>query len=329
MSSLTAEQLTGTEREVLRALGRGRTDAEIGRALAVTEQAVTGHVRRIQAKLGLRDRAAAIVYAFDHGITLPRTTPAPAARLRISVLGPVRAWHGAEALDLGPVRQQSLLAALVLRPDLPVSQAELLHRVWGLEPPLGNVVPVYVYRLRKCLHRGADPVIERDQRGYRFRATAVDLDLTGLTRIAAEAATAERAGDLAEAVRAYRRALALFRGDPLAGLLGPFAETERLRLTDRRVHLALRAAHCQLRLGRHAETLDELWALASVHPHHEPLAALLMRALSAGGRPADALALFDRVRDRLAADLAARPGPELRRMRQAVLHGAAGGPATP
>jgi DNA-binding NarL/FixJ family response regulator len=60
--------LTPRELDVLRLIGRGRTNAEIAESLVISEVTVKSHVGHIFAKLGLRDRAAAIVYAFDHGI---------------------------------------------------------------------------------------------------------------------------------------------------------------------------------------------------------------------------------------------------------------------
>lgn len=65
------EELTDRELEVLQAIAQGRTNAEIADALVISELTVKSHVGRIFAKLGLRDRAAAIVYAYDHGIVTP------------------------------------------------------------------------------------------------------------------------------------------------------------------------------------------------------------------------------------------------------------------
>lgn len=66
------EPLTARELEVLRAIGRGLSNGEIATALTISELTVKSHVGRIFTKLGLRDRAAAVVYAFDHGVVLPR-----------------------------------------------------------------------------------------------------------------------------------------------------------------------------------------------------------------------------------------------------------------
>jgi DNA-binding NarL/FixJ family response regulator len=63
--------LTEREHDVLRLMARGGTNAEIAAGLYVAEATVKTHVGRIFAKLGARDRAAAIVFAFDHGVVMP------------------------------------------------------------------------------------------------------------------------------------------------------------------------------------------------------------------------------------------------------------------
>lgn len=65
------EVLTSREREVLVALARGRTNSEIAAELVISELTVKSHIGRIFAKLGLRDRSAVIVWAYDHGLVRP------------------------------------------------------------------------------------------------------------------------------------------------------------------------------------------------------------------------------------------------------------------
>ncbi|MET3984359.1 BTAD domain-containing putative transcriptional regulator [Streptomyces sp. PvR034] len=328
------------EHEVLRRVGCGLRDDEIAAALALPEQAVAGQLARILVKHGLRDRAAAIVHAFDCGLVVPGRgprTPAVGAAVRgavartvtpgvrIGVLGPLQAARDGRPLDLGHLRQQAVLAALALGAGRTLSQQELRDGVWGTEPPVTNVVPVYVYRLRKTLRGegpdGPGPVIEHDRRGYRLVAGAVDVDVARLQELVARVEAADRAGDPAEAVRLCSRALELYRGEPLAGLPGPLAEWERLRLTERRIALAQRKAQWQQRLGRHSEAIAELFALSAAHPLNEPVAAMLMRALYRTGRRADAVGVFDRARRRLAEDLGVAPGRMLRRTHEVILRG--------
>jgi DNA-binding NarL/FixJ family response regulator len=64
-------ELTEREHDVLRHMARGATNREIGTALIVSEATVKSHVGAIFAKLGVRDRAAAIVFAYDHGVVGP------------------------------------------------------------------------------------------------------------------------------------------------------------------------------------------------------------------------------------------------------------------
>jgi DNA-binding NarL/FixJ family response regulator len=69
------DALTEREHDVLRLMATGATNAEIARALIVSEATVKTHVGSIFAKLGARDRAAAIVFAYDHGIVDARPGP--------------------------------------------------------------------------------------------------------------------------------------------------------------------------------------------------------------------------------------------------------------
>jgi DNA-binding NarL/FixJ family response regulator len=67
--------LTEREHDVLRMIARGATNGEIAAALYVAEATVKTHVGSIFMKLGVRDRAAAIVFAYDHGVVVPGARP--------------------------------------------------------------------------------------------------------------------------------------------------------------------------------------------------------------------------------------------------------------
>jgi DNA-binding NarL/FixJ family response regulator len=65
------DSLTGREREVLALIGRGLSNSEIAAELVVGEGTVKTHINHVFTKLQLRDRAAAVVYAFDHDLVTP------------------------------------------------------------------------------------------------------------------------------------------------------------------------------------------------------------------------------------------------------------------
>jgi DNA-binding NarL/FixJ family response regulator len=65
-------EVTARECDVLRLIGQGRSNSEIADELCISELTVKSHIGRIFVKLQLRDRAAAIVYAYDHGLVTPR-----------------------------------------------------------------------------------------------------------------------------------------------------------------------------------------------------------------------------------------------------------------
>jgi DNA-binding NarL/FixJ family response regulator len=70
-------ELTEREHDVLRHMARGATNAEIAAALIVSEATIKTHVGAVFSKLGVRDRAAAIVFAYDHGIVEPHPGAEP------------------------------------------------------------------------------------------------------------------------------------------------------------------------------------------------------------------------------------------------------------
>ncbi|MEW2177811.1 BTAD domain-containing putative transcriptional regulator [Streptomyces sp. NPDC005406] len=247
--------------------------------------------------------------------------------LRIDLLGPVRARRGESVLALGPVRRQAVLAALILRaPDF-VSYRQLLDDVWGTEPPgTGHrVLSSYVYALRRTLSGAgagtARSVIQGGSGGYRFVPGGARTDLADFAEQVALTQRAMAAGDPDAALDHGSRALGLLRGEPLPGLPGPLADTERQRLARQRRVLHQDRAECLVLLGRYPEALDALMAAPLMRPHDEPAAALRMRALHGSGRQAEALAVYQEIRHRLLDELGMEPGEELRRVHQAVLRG--------
>ncbi|CAN5679038.1 response regulator transcription factor [soil metagenome] len=71
----SVDPLTARELEVLRLVASGASNPEIARSLYLSERTVKGHISSIFLKLDVRDRAAAIIRAYDAGIVVPRSWP--------------------------------------------------------------------------------------------------------------------------------------------------------------------------------------------------------------------------------------------------------------
>ncbi|MFF7858691.1 BTAD domain-containing putative transcriptional regulator [Streptomyces sp. NPDC007904] len=248
----------------------------------------------------------------------PGSSAEPAA-LRLSVLGPVRAWRGDEPVGTGSPQQRALLAALLLREGRTATAAELIDALWGEEPPQQALAAVRTYasRLRKVLDAG---VLVSESGGYAVRGLGEGaLDLAVAQELAAEAEKARNTGDLCHAREALNRALSLWDGETLAGVPGPYAEAQRVRLEEWRLQLLESRLDMDLEQGCHAEAVSELTALTAAHPLRERLRELLMLALYRSGRQAEALAVYADTRRLLADELGVDPRPGLRRLQERIL----------
>lgn len=245
-------------------------------------------------------------------------------QVEFRLLGAMEVLKDGTRVNLGGAREQTLLGALLLHANEPVSVGYLVESVWDrpLASPETNLRS-YVSRLRRRLHAvldGGDRLLTRSG-GYLFVVQSGELDTEVFERLLDDAERELAADDLPRAVTALRQAVGLWQGAPMqGGRAGPALRSELTRLSERRLWALEQYHHTRIRLGEHAAASDDLHWLVTHHPLREELWALLMVALYRSGRRAEALDAYTRVRRRLADELGIAPGPRLRQLHAAVLH---------
>jgi predicted ATPase len=146
----------------------------------------------------------------------------------------------------------------------------------------------------------------------------------------ARARAAGAAGEPSAALDAYDEALSMWRGPALADVAdAEWARAEIARLDELRLGAQEERLELLLEAGRHAEATADLESLVVEHPLRERLHRLLMLALYRGGRQADALAVHQALRHRLADELGIDPSPDLQALAEAILRQQVPGSATP
>ena len=201
-----------------------------------------------------------------------------------------------------------------------VSRHELIDGVWGAavsSSAKGNLY-TYVSGLRRVLGPARD-LLESSAAGYSLwlGGTALDSEIFAQTQTRAQLRLST--GDYRGVVTLLDEALALWHGDAYTGVPGPFVDLERHRLAELRMSAVELRARATLRLGVHTELAAELSGLVRQYPLRESLRELLMLALQADGRYADALEAYRDAHRVLIEEQGIEPGPALRELRQRIL----------
>jgi YVTN family beta-propeller protein len=231
------------------------------------------------------------------------------------ILGPLELRNRERTVRLSAAKQRALLGVLLLHANETVSTARLVDELWGERPPATaeKLVQGYVHALRKEL---GNDVLQTQPPGYMLSVEPPTLDLLEFERLIEEA----RVAATSESVELRRRALALWRGPPLADVVLEGPERHNLgRLSELRLATQLERIDAELELGRHAQLVGELEALVAEHPYQERAAAQLMLALYRSGRQAEALDVYRTVSRRLDDELGLQPSQELRQLEAAIL----------
>ncbi|MFF4582207.1 BTAD domain-containing putative transcriptional regulator [Streptomyces sp. NPDC001389] len=233
--------------------------------------------------------------------------------MRFSILGETLALRddGTEVPLGGPARR-ALLTLLLVRPREVVAAGRLADEMAPDGAMSAHALQSQVSRLRAAL---GPAVIERAGAGYRAAVDPEDVDAGRFERLVREGRAALAGDDPLRAAELLRGALELWRGPALADLAhlteADAARAAGVRLEELRLGALEDRIEAELRLGGHRDAVAELRELTGRHPLRERLAALLIRALSAEGGQAEALAVYEETRGRLADELGSDPSAEL------------------
>ncbi|MFG2071349.1 BTAD domain-containing putative transcriptional regulator [Nonomuraea maritima] len=242
--------------------------------------------------------------------------------MEFGILGPLvaRPGDGGEPVAGGGPRQRALLAMLLLDAGRLVSTERLLDGQYGDHPPAGaaNAVQAQISRLRRALPAG---LIESHGTGYRLAVDPGDVDAHRFERLAREGRRLLTAGPPATAAAVLREALELWRGPAFADVAdAPFTGPHAARLEELRLAATEDLSEAELSLPG-VRPVARLRGLVDAHPLRERARGLLMRALHAAGRPAEALAVYEEGRRVLAGELGTDPSPELSALHLELLRG--------
>ncbi len=251
--------------------------------------------------------------------------------MEFRLLGTVAVETYTGPLPLGPAKRRSLLAALLLSANTPVSVGRLTESLWDDTPPsqARGVIQGHVSRLRALLV-GADAEaygVELATLGdaYVLRAPETLVDAQRFEELLMLAREQRSPGDT---VLMLKEALSLWQGPALSGAFaGPPLKAAAHSLEESRLATVELLARTYGTLGEYHRAAALLSAETAAHPLRESLAAELMLALYRAGRQSEALDRFHRTRRLLADELGIDPGPKLADAYALILRGDPGPPA--
>lgn len=238
----------------------------------------------------------------------------------VLALGAVELWDSEKPIPVGGLRQQKLLALLILNVNRTVSVEQLIDELWD-DPP-GSVrqqIHNAISKLRRTLSMLAiKPRIHTTKVGYRLDMPERHIDLYEFRRLVR---TAESSGEPTEAADHLRSALELWRGDPFLGLDSSAITTGATKLLEERLKAVESLTALRLRTGESGAAVGELKQEVATNPLCEELRAYLMVALQASGRQADALSVYEEGRRLLADEVGLDPDRRLQRLQAEILNG--------
>jgi len=222
-----------------------------------------------------------------------------------------------------------VLALLLLQRDRAISTALLADKLWPDDQPLSAIktVQIYVSRLRDSLGAEAGR-LSSTASGYRLAVDDDEFDVARFERGLRQARETSASGDQDRARAILEVALAEWSGPALGDIADErFARSEADRLEELRLQAIEELYQARIDLGSGRETIAELRGLVADEPGREPLWRLLMLALYADSRQAEALEAYQEARRYLADELGLDPSAELQELERAILNQEAHVPA--
>ena len=256
------------------------------------------------------------------------TAGAGATSVRLAVLGPLRLTVDGASVDVPGRRRRALLALLAMAGGRSVSVETIIDALWQDDAPdtAAQAVQSHVSRLRRTLGPAADR-LQRVGGGYALRLSPEDLDAAEVRRAAAVVRRQLRANP-ATAAREAAAALTRWRGRALA----EFTEVPPL-LVDAvaldELHATLRDDELEARLALGEGSVADTVAAVAAEPLRERTVSLLVRALAAEDRTAEAMQAAAAYRRRLADETGLDPGAGFALLEQEVAAGALAPAARP
>ncbi|WAX79210.1 AfsR/SARP family transcriptional regulator [Streptomyces sp. KMM 9044] len=246
-------------------------------------------------------------------------------KISVRLSGPVEVRAAGRSSDLGSTKTRLALAVLAWDAGRTVGVDTLIRRIWGEDPPVKarEALHAHVSRIRRALRiMGTDaPEIVSRTNSYVLNIDPGCVDLRRYTSCVDRARSLTGADD-EEALRLLDRADELWRGEPLAGIVAPWAGQLRAALGEKNLAAAKTRAEILARAGRFAEAAQVLLPLAGEHPVDEALVEQLALALHGSSRTAEATRLLQRTRQRVVRDIGIDAGRRLHRVQQGILAGA-------
>lgn len=262
-------------------------------------------------------------------------TPSANRSIRLGLLGPLSLMRGGRPITPSAPKLRLVLSLLAVQANAVTRVDQLIEELWEESPPPSalTTVQTYIYQLRKLLKLDDQPSTLDDEDtptkpallshpgGYILQLPDLaDIDANLFEQLSRRGRAELLSAHVEAAAETFREALGLWRGNFLEGVAtGPLLYAHATRLEElRRTVLALRI-EADLQLGRHQEIIGELNSLVNAEPTREDFSAKLMIALYRSGRRADALGVYQRIRNALVDELGLDPASELQRLHQLML----------